>query len=265
MAGFGNDAFRWYNVGDWAELGLAVPHFSNDRKSQNDTVRYLVEAVGRNTQAVMFHTDALLRTPPSINTLERIHKLCTRVRSILSSRAVPSGVNNMESAHAVPAPEDHLVFPTPYFKVRNPWLKQYCGLSLLSLTEMYQHQENAKPLEISTDFANLAGQYFQRIYRLIAVELLRVPLAEVTDPEFTLTDEMLRSYNPGQWFTSTEMIDTVPDMSRMPTEDDLEPLTNGIPTSLLPELPRWPTSTYHAGGGGAGSATPARSGESFRL
>ena len=90
-----NDAFRWYNVGAWSNYGLAVPNFSNDTQSQNDTIRYLTDVVGRNLQAILWHPDARLRTPPSINTLTRIHKLCTRARSILASRAVPAATLNM--------------------------------------------------------------------------------------------------------------------------------------------------------------------------
>lgn len=67
----GNDAFLWYNVGDWGRFGLAIPNFSNDTKSQNDTIRYLTDVVGRNLQAILWHPDARLRTPPSINTLTR--------------------------------------------------------------------------------------------------------------------------------------------------------------------------------------------------
>lgn len=236
----GNDAFLWYNAGDWADYGLAVPNHSNDNTSQNDTIRYLTDVMGRNLQAIMWHPDARLRTPPSVNTLTRIHKLCTRARSILSGRAVPSGTPNMEAAHALPAPEEFLVYPTPYFKVRNQWMKQYAGLILLTLTESMQHQENARPLEISEAFAGLVGQYIQRIYRLMATELFRVPLETAAKPDFTLTDEHLRSYDPSAWFTSTEMIDTVPPTSRIPTEDDLVVLTDGIPISHLPLLGRWP-------------------------
>jgi len=86
----GTDAFLWYNVGEWGRYGLAIPNFSNDTRSQNDTIRYLTDVMGRNLQAILWHPDARLRTPPSINTLARIHRLCTRARSILASRAVPA-------------------------------------------------------------------------------------------------------------------------------------------------------------------------------
>jgi hypothetical protein len=246
-----NDAFLWYNVGEWGKYGLAVPNFGNDTRSQNDTIRYLTDVLGRNLQAVMWHPDARLRTPPSINTLTRIHKLCTRARSILAGRAVPSATLNMETAHALPAPEEFLVYPTPYFKVRNQWLKQYAGLILLSLTEAIQHQENAKPLEISEAFSGLVGQYVQRVYRLMATELFRVPLADASKPDFTLTDAQLAAYNPSAWFTSTELIDTVAPLETWPTEDDLEVLTSGIPISHLPVLGRWPSGPTLAVGAGS--------------
>ena len=236
-----NDAFLWYSVPPWGKYGLAIPNFSNDVSSQNDTIRYLTDVVGRNLQGILWHPDARLRTPPSINTLTRIHKLCTRARSILAGRAVPSATPNMETAHALPAPEVFLVYPTPYFKVRNQWLKQYAGLTLLALTEAIQHQENAKPLEISEGFAGLVGQYIHRVYRLMATELFRVPLEDAAKPDFTLSDQQLAGYNPSAWFTSTEMLDTVPSLDDWPTEDDLEVLTNGIPISHLPALGRWPS------------------------
>ena len=254
-----NDAFLWYNVSDWGRFGLAIPNFSNDTKSQNDTIRYLTDVVGRNLQAILWHPDARLRTPPSINTLTRIHKLCTRARSILASRAVPANILNMETAHALPAPEEFLVYPTPYFKVRNQWLKQYAGLMLLGLTEAMQHQENARPLEISEGFSGLIGQYVHRVYRLMATELFRIPLADATKPDFTITEEQLAGYNPSAWFTSTELIDTVAPLDDWPTEDDLEVLTNGIPISHLPVLGRWPSGP--SDNVGSGTSIPAS--ESF--
>lgn len=259
---FGNDAFLWYGVGNWAPLGLAIPNFGNDRTSQNGTIRNLTQTMGRNLQAVMFHPDARLRTPPSINTLTRIHKLCTRVRSILASRAVPAGKPNLESDHAIPAGEEFLVFPCPYFKVRNTWLKEYCGLALIAMTEAFQHSENAKPLEISETFSGMIGQYIHRIYRLMSVELLKVPATEAEKPDFTLTEEQLRAYDPTKWFSQTEMIDTVARDEEIPTEDDLEVLTNGIPISQLPVLGRWPSGPITAGTPASSGTAPAPA-ESF--
>jgi len=256
---FSNDAFLWYNVPGWAELGLAVPNFGNDRGTQNSTILQLTSLIGRNMQAIMFHTDASLRRPPSLNTIMRVCKLCVRARSILSSRAVPPGETFMESLHAVPAYEQFIVFPVPYFTVRNAMLKEYCGLMLTCLTECFQHQENARPLEISTDFAGLVGQYIQRVYYRVGTELLQVPAKQMDDPAYTIDDKVFSSYNPNDWFTSTEMIDEVPPEINRPTEDDLVPITDGIPVDRLPVMTRYPGSSNS----GNSTSSPTTSSASF--
>jgi hypothetical protein len=252
-----NDAFLWYNVGDWAPYGLAVPNWSDDSKSNNQTVRNLVEVAGRNVQAIMWHPDAQSRTPPSINTLIRIHKLCLRVRTILSGRAIDPGTPNMETKHAQPTPEEFLVFPTPYFQVRNSWLKQYAGLMLTALIEAMQHSENSKAFEISLDFAGQVGQYPQRVYRMMATELFGVPSEAAAALDFTLSDEQLRAYKPSSFFTSTEMIDVVPPLDMQPTEDTLKVLTDGIPISQLPVLTAWPNGPAATGKSGSAASSGA--------
>lgn len=258
---FGNDSFLWYNVGDWAPLGLAVPNVGNDRTSANPTIRGLCNVVGRNMQAIMFHQDARLRVPPSINTLTRIHKLCVRARALMASRAIAPGTPNMESAHASPTPEEFVLYPTPYFTVRNSWMKEYAGLMLLALTDAIQDQENSKALEISTQFTARVGQYVRRVYRSMAVELFGIALEEADKADFTLTDAQLAAYNPASWFTSTELVDTVPDMTLIPTEDDLKPITDGIPVSRLPNLGPWPGVNPNAAP--AQGEQPAASSSSF--
>lgn len=261
---FQNDAFLWYNAGDWGQFGLAIPNFSDDTRSQNSTIRQLTEVIGRNLQGIMFHTDSRLRTPPSINTLIRIHKLCTRARSLLVGRGVQPATPNMESQHSIPAPEEFLVFPTPYFTVRNTWLKEYAGLILLALTESFQHTENAKPIEISTTFAGTISQYIQRVYRMMSVELFRVPAAEASAADFTLSDVQIQAYDPTKWFTQTELIDTVPPHDLVPTEDDLRPLTDGIAISRLPSnLGRWPSGGPNGAAKLQGQSTAAESSEAF--
>lgn len=243
-----NDAFLWYNVGDWADYGLAVPNVGDDIETQNTTIKKLFETMGRHLFDVMWHHDAASSAPPSVNTVERICKLCVRARDIVAARAVPPGKFRLEPSHAAPAPEQFRVYPTPYFKVRNTWLQEYAGLALLCMTEMAQHQENSTPLEISTNFGEIVGGYVHRIYRLVGIELLNLPPVTFDKLDYTITDEQIRAYNPGVYYTSTEMTDTVPTSVRnRPTEDDLKPLAEGIPWSFLPLLGRHPS----AGGNGS--------------
>lgn len=259
---FKTDQVLLYQNGVWGELGYAVPNVGDDMGSNNATIREFVDTIGRNLQAVMCATpDADLRTPPSINTLIRIHKLIVRGRQLLSSRMVPAGVPDMETVHVNPGKEEFVVYPAPYFKVRNSWLKSYAGLIFAAISEAAQHTENRKPLEISQAFAGTIGQYLQRVYVRMATELFMVPTAEAQKPDFTITDEILASYNPAKWFTSTEMVDRVPSLETIPTEDDLALLVDGIPASLVdPFTRKWPGGEVpQAGQAGASSSSSSSS------
>lgn len=238
---FQTDQPLWYNNGVWGELGYAVPNFGNDPNTLNETIHYLTSVIGRNLSAIMHHPDVDLRSPPTINTLTRIHKLITRARTILGSRDVESGEFRMEPVHSSPAQLEFLIYPVPFFKVRNGWMKQYCGLILAALTEAYQHTDNRIAFEISTQFSGTLGQYLHRVYRLMAVELFGVPIEAAKALDFTLTAEQLASYRPEAVFTSTEMIDTMPPTALVPTEDDVRVLTDGIPASLLVGLSTYPS------------------------
>lgn len=242
-----NDSFLWYNVGNWAQHGLAVPNWGNDHSSQNSVIRDLVSTMGRKLQEIMWHTDSRMADPPSINTIIRVHQLCTAARVTLQSRAVAPGTPFLEPKHTLPAPEVFIIHPAPYFKVRNQWLKEYATYALLAMGEAFQHTDNARALEISEDFARLIGQYVQRIYRNMAMDLLRVPLEEASKPDFTLSNEQLASYNPREWHTG--VTDPVPDLQNWPTEDQLAVLTAGIPVTQVPNLGPYPSTPTAVAGG----------------
>jgi len=244
---FRTDQALWYNVGVWGELGYAVPNFGNDPSTLNSGIFYLVDVIGRNLQAIMHHPDVDLRTPPSINTLTRIHKLVVRSRTILGGRDVEPGEPDMESVHSSPAEQVFLIYPCPFFRVRNNWLKEYAGLILNCLAEAMQHTENRKPYEISTRFSGLLGQYLHRVYRLMATELFGIDPEAAKALDFTLTEADLVGYDPGKFFTQTEMVDTVPPLDQVPTEDDLKVLTDGIPATLLVGLSKWPSGDLPTG------------------
>jgi hypothetical protein len=266
------DAVLWYNVGEFGKTGYAVPNWSNDIGSLNPQILDWTYLVGRNLFHIMHHEDADLRIPPSINTAKRIHKLYIRAGNILAGRAVPPGENNMEVLHARPAGEVFRVFPVPFFLVRNQFLRRWAELILISLAEAMQHTENRKSMEISTAFAGQVGQYLRRVYTNMAVELFGKTRSEAAADGFALTDADFAAYNPGDFFTQTEMVDTVPRLDRVFTEDRLDMLAEGIPVSELPELHPWPTNlTLHyaatrtdatMSGAGLSSGATARGGSS---
>src|SRR3989304_671150 len=231
------DAILWSNVGVSGEAGYAVPNWSKRRRSPTPQILDWTDLVGRNLFHIMHHEDADLRIPPSINTLKRMHKLYLRAANILAGRAVPPGENNMEIQHARPAGEVFRVYPVPYFKVRNPFMRRWAALVLVSLAEAMQHTENRKEMEISTAFAGQVGQYIRRLYENMAIELFGKTREEAQTEGFVLTDADFSAYNPGVFFTQTEMVDTVPRLDRVFTEDRLELLAEGIPVPPVPAHP----------------------------
>lgn len=242
MPSIHTDAILHYNVGEFGDAGYGVPNWGNDFGSSNLQIVDLVNLIGANVFNIMHHEDVNLRTPPSVNTLERVHKLYLRISKLLESRAVPPGERNMETVHVTPAGEVFKVFPCPYFLVRSPQLKRWCGWAMMAMSEAMQHTENAKAVEISTTFAGQIGQYFTRIYEEMALELLGKTLEQVSVPGFALTDADFRAYDPTKFFTSTELTDTVHPLDLVLTEDRIRLLRQGINTIDLPDIKPWPTT-----------------------
>ena len=128
------------------------------------------------------------------------------------------------------------------FSHRPEVMRRWAELILMSLAEAMQHTENRRSLEISTAFAGQVGQYVRRVYINMAIELFGKTRAEATADGFALTDTDFAAYNPGDFFTQTEMVDTVPRLDRVFTEDRLDVLAEGLPVTELPELKPWPTN-----------------------
>lgn len=235
-----SDTVRWYNVGKFGDAGYAVPAFGDDVSTLNPNISELTDLIGQNLFALMHQEDVDMRTPPSINSLRAVHSLYVRAGQILTARAVPPGQSEFRTTHVSPAATVFKVYPIPFFKVRNPHLKRWAGFTLMLLSEMFQHTENRKTMEITTTFAGDVGKYMQRIYRNMATELFGKTAADTDKPGFILTDADFSAYNPGAFFTRTELTDTVSPFETVFTEDQLDLLRAGIPVTSLPQLPTWP-------------------------
>lgn len=255
MPTINNESVLWYKVGMFGDAGYAVPNWGLSEGSENQTIFNFVDVTQRNLFAFMHSTDADSRVPPTINSLLAIHRLVLRARQILAGRAVAPGTPRMTVNKAAPAPEEWRVYPTPFFCVRNSWLKTYAGLVFTAISEAMQHTENHNAFDISTDFAGQIGQYFTRLYQMMAIELLMVDPATAQAPGFVLTDAQLAAYNPSKWFTQTEMVDNVPPIAQQFTSAQLDSLGQGILISDLPNLGPYPSYIVQNIGLGGGDAS----------
>ncbi len=109
------------------------------------------------------------------------------------------------------------------------------------MTEMIQHSDNQREIDVTEAFTKTVSGYIRRIYMLVGSELFNLPKERVQALDFTLTAEDFKNYAPSLMVAESEMIDTLVPETDVLTEDQLEPLTNGIPVSMMPVLGRWPT------------------------
>ncbi len=251
---FSGSPVLFYNVGVWGKLGFGVPNWGKRLISRNIVLLELVETIGRNLQAIMCSDDSLSRTPPSMNTIIELNKLMMRARQLLATEATADNQVKMTGDKATNDKQSFTVFPCPIFNVRNRWLKTYAFMTMHALAEAMQSSENStSAFEITNVCSGQIGQYFTRILKRMSCELLNISPLDPTVPkdkvtglpiweEFVLTDGQIRAYSPSTWFSKTEMIDTSFPLGDIPSDYDLEPLSNGIPIVDLPPLTAYPVT-----------------------
>lgn len=258
---FGTDQVLLYNVQPWNELGFGVANFGDNPFTQNAPLHGLADEIGVVQLYVMTHIDAMRRQYPSRNTIERLGKVLNRIQSVLLNRAKAANVNRLEGGHGVPAAIPWAIHPVPYFSgpiVNNRWLREYNNLTMIALTNIYQHSDNNLELTITTELASDIWQYFREVRALLAGELLGLASTEYDNDGFKFESKHYDAYKPQDIIVRVEAIDDPGKVRERFTEDDLQMFLRGIPANLiLPNLAKYPTSSNDnfAGSPGAGTVT----------
>lgn len=258
---FGNDRVMLYNVDPWHRYGFGVPNFGENVGSVSKPIANLVDEVGRSQLFIMLaNTDSQRTQPPSRNTVERMGRVCNRVKSVLAGRQKESNALLLEPGHASPDTEIFRIHPTPYFRgpiVRNHWMQEYNSLCMMALANMMQHSDNNIALTITATFAKHAWQYFREIQFLIGRELLNIPRATLEAEDFQFTNEHYEAYAPEGVTLNYEALDTPGPIFSLATEDDVRPLFEGIPATLIkPLLRQYPVGLVPGADGLAGVELP---------
>lgn len=255
---FGSDRVLLYDVAPWAQMGFGVPNFGDNVATLSLPIHNLADYIGKVQLLLMTHVDAQRTQPPSANNIVRMMKVLNRVQGVLASRMRGSAEQRTEEGHASPDMRSWLVHPVPYFEggfVRNHWLKEYNMLTMVALTNIYQHSDNGLALTITEQFARDIDVYFRDIRLFLGVELLGKDRTEVEAPTFKFnieTDILL--YKPENFTLNFEMLDTPGPVEARPTEDDLRRFFNGIPATIIKNfVSQYPTIGPEAGEGYSGS------------
>lgn len=237
------DSILWYNVpGIFEQAGLAVPSWGNDYGSMNQRIQELVKILQQGLQLVMFTRDVDLGKAPSINRLIEVHQLYERVSSFVNTWAIPFDQKRFEPVHSSPEGAVWRVYPAPYFFVRNDFFK-FLAQNVLNLcTELMQHTENHVSHDISTRVKDLCAAYLNRVYNDMATRFFGKTAADILTDGFKLADEDFAAYNPDDFETDPERLETVPLMTGVFTEDQIKPLRQGILITDLHDLKPYPNT-----------------------
>ncbi len=230
------DSLLHYDVEEFGKAGFVVPNPGNDPVTMNETIHDLVSIIGQQILAMNSTADRDMHTPPDISLIRDLHKAFVRIRHIVSTRVVQNGEDAFRSEHNSPEEKVFLVFPTPYMKTRNRWIKRYTSLMLCLCSELMQHTESRREFDISPRVAKVVKGYMDRMYYDIATDLFNKPKEAAKADSFLLTEEDFAAWNWDEWMVDTEHIQPVVHSRFVFTEDQLAVLTAGIPATRLPML-----------------------------
>lgn len=242
---FGSDRVLLYDVDPWNKLGFGCPNFGNNHGTLNHAVWGLADQIGRMQLGIMTNVDAQRSQYPSVNTVVRIGKMYNRIRAVFAGRMKTADQARLEEGHATANAMPWNIHPVPFFVpglVRNHFLAEYNRLTMFALTNLYQHSDNNLALTVTAEMAMHVMQYFAEIKRLVAIELLGLPRAQVDTPEFTFTDDLYANYaNITNQIPHIEALASPGPIDQRLTEDDLKPLYDGIPSTIIyPLLKAYP-------------------------
>lgn len=259
---FGSDRVLLYNVEPWAQMGFGVPNFGDNVGTLSLPVHNLADYIGKVQLLLMTHVDAQRTQPPSANNIVRMMKVLNRVQAVFASRMRGDAQQRTEEAHSSPDLRAWLVHPVPYFEggfVRNHWLKEYNMLTMVALTNIFQHSDNNLALTITEAFARDIDVYFRDIRLFLGVELLGKARADVEKDDFKFDVEKdILLYKPSEFTLNFEMLDTPGPVEARPTEDDLRRFFNGIPSTVIKNfVAQYPTVGPEPGEGYSGSGFAA--------
>ena len=262
MAAFGTDQVLLYNVEPWAQLGFGVANFGDNPFTQNAPLHGLADEIGVVQLFIMTHIDATRRQYPSRNTVERLGKILNRIQAVLLNRSKSASTMRLEGGHGVPSAIPWTMHPVPYFQgpiVNNRWLREYNNLTMIALTNIYQHSDNNLELTITEELAADIWAYFREIRRLLAGELLGLLPAVYDVDTFKFGVEHYSAYKPQEQIVRIEGIDDPGKVRERFTEDDLQVFLRGIPANIIiPNLAKYPTTKFDNFGGAPGAdSTPS--------
>lgn len=262
---FRTDAPPWYNNGVWGQLGCAVPQTGKILHTQNAKIWGLVQDVGAHLFSTLWkYDDRLLTAFPTRNCMYEIYRLIIVGRKVINDMTIPNGESPPVVIHGTPAYQMFVLYPVPLYGQLGcvqPFLRYATERALLMLTEIMQHQDNARDNWVTPVFAQAVMPYLQDILITMATGYFGFSRADASKPDFVIPDtnwgsDPATGYDPSKWSISQEATSTRPPVGWKPTEEDLDPI-RGLPASrVIPFCQPWPDTTLEYSPGGVWAGQP---------
>lgn len=265
------NSIQWYDNGVFGKNGYACPFFEQKNQYTNNIGIWNLHATfGKLLLGINAQPDVWKTTPPENAYWPKlVGKSIDRIRATVLGALVTTGQTDTRSVTLGTDPKPFILYPVPYFRLRNPWAKQWTYYSLMALAEIMRLSNNLDSININSLLAGTINQYTNQIYQELAINLLGKQVSDIVKAggiqSFQLTDADYAAYNPDATFAAIEKVDTGATLDLMLSPNDLGPIIEGIPAPVIvPFLKNWPTAyvptpdtTSQAAGAQAGDAVTA--------
>ena len=213
----------------------AIPNVGDNKATHNLALGRLFDKVGEHLQAFSIRTDCFVPGPPTLGAVKHHHNMFVRLNDLIDVNTKRDNVERLEAHHITHERRAFKVYPIRYFDVKNDYCRRWIELCLQAMSNIVQLSENTWSNDWSESTAIEIKKLFREAYRLMCVELFRVPYADAekvfdNNTPFFLTAEHFAGYDVSH-IPTIEWIKH-PALGSEFTEDELRSIsTNNVPVA----------------------------------
>jgi hypothetical protein len=213
----------------------AIPNVGDNKETHNMAIARLFEKIGEHLQAFSVRTDCFVPGPPTLSAVKHHHNMFVRLCNLIDTNTKPDNMERLEAHHITHERRAFKIYPVRYFDVKNDYCRRWIELCLQGLSDMAQLSENTWANDWSLQTGKEMKKLFREAYRLMAVELFRIPVIEAhsvfnEEAPFYLAAEHFVNYDVSH-IPTIEWIKH-PALGSEFTEDELRPIaTPNVPVA----------------------------------
>ena len=213
----------------------AIPNVGDNKETLNMAIARLFEKIGEHLQAFSVRTDCFVPDPPTLAAVKQHHNMFVRLCNLIDTNTKPDNMERLEAHHITHERRAFKIYPVRYFDVKNDYCRRWIELCLQGLSDLAQLSENTWANDWSIQTGKEMKKLFREAYRLMCVELFRIPVVEAhgvfnDESPYFLAPEMFEAYNVGH-IPTIEWIKH-PALGSEFTEDELRPIaTPNVPVA----------------------------------